>query len=152
MEFENENSGVGSLEGKITPLQDVTSSLVGEEMEIVMKKMDLISVLLEFRPNVLKRTKKGKTPLQVLSQSISDICATYPEVSQKQRNKFEFVKKSLHQLTERQTKVAKESGSSNTNNSSSVKGLIQPGENLFSRSPQKITPENDEALEVIDYY
>ena len=27
MEFENENSGVGSLEGKITALQDVTSSL-----------------------------------------------------------------------------------------------------------------------------
>ena len=117
-------------------------------MEIVMKKMDLISVLLEFRPNVLKRTKKGKTPLQVLTQSISDICSTYPEVTQKQKNKFESVKKSLHQLTERQAKSAKESGSLNRNNSS-AKGLIQPGENLFSRSPQKTVPQSDEAIEVI---
>ena len=65
MEFENESSGVGSCEGCITPLQDVTSSLVGEEMEIILQKVELIAVLLEFNPNVLKRNKNGKTPLQV---------------------------------------------------------------------------------------
>ena len=82
MEFEN-SAGESHAEGCITPLQDVTSSLVGEEIEIIINKIEFINIILEFNPNVLKRNKAGKTPLQVLNQSIKEIINTYLDITVK---------------------------------------------------------------------
>lgn len=151
MEFENEASGAGSCEGCITPLQDVTGSLVGEEMEIILKKIELISVLIEYNPNVLKRNKDGKTPLQVLSDSTAEIERTYSDITDEKKNIFTSCKKSLSMLTEKQAREQRKSGANTTRAGSSTP--LPSGVSMFARlnstSPVKNAPRiYPEAIEV----
>jgi len=139
MEFEIAESGIGSCEGRITPLQDVTGSLVGEEMEIILKKIELIGVLLQFKPNVLKRNKNGKTPLQVLSESISEIIRAYKDVTDDHKNVFNSCKKNLSILTEKQSRDQRVKPGSNAAASNFTRCQITPGVSMFAKknSPVK---------------
>ena len=103
MEFEKEESGEGTKEGSITPLQDAIESLVGESSDIQLKKLEFIQVIVEYGPNVLRKNSKNETALKSYNRIKESIQYQYKSaLTDDLKNKLDTVQTSLYQLTQAQ--------------------------------------------------
>lgn len=103
MEFEKEDSGEGTKEGSITPLQDAIESLIGESSDIQLKKLEFIQVILEYGPNVLRRNSKNETALKSYNRIKEKIQYQYKSsLTDDLKNKLDIVQTALFKLTEKQ--------------------------------------------------
>ena len=141
MEFEKEESGEGTKEGSITPLQDAIESLIGETSDIQLKKLEFIQVILEYGPNVLRRNSKNETALKSYNRIKEQIQYQYKSsLTDDMKNKLDLVQTALYKLTEKQRdnpKMVTEAAKSA--NLSSV---------TTSRRPEPRPSSPEEAIEV----
>ena len=59
--------------GRITPLQDACSTLDGEFVKIMIDKLNVIEILLNYNANTLFRNRENKTPLQCFTEQRQSI-------------------------------------------------------------------------------
>lgn len=155
----DETAGVG----RITPLQDACSTLNGEMADILMDKLSVIEVLLNYNANTQVRNCNHKTPLQCFNEqrrAIIDDRGGYEyakQLDKEHKDKLMSISKYLSRKTSEQQKDAKFRAKTATvthvpsknefkearevlRNSKPAKPVISRGDRLMQLERQSVQP------------